>query len=66
MNEEAPIFPLIIGSLILCYFGLEVSRQRNKLRSIFNVFDKEESQIADMLEHMVAAGELQPFVPSKP
>jgi hypothetical protein len=65
MNEEGiPILPLIIGSLILCYFGLEVNRQRNKLRSIFNVFDREESQIADVLERMVAAGELKPFVPA--
>ena len=41
MNEEGiPIFPLLVASLVLCYFGLEVNRQRNKLRSIFNVFDR--------------------------
>ncbi len=62
MNEEGiPIFPILVGTLILCYFGLEVSRQRNKLRTIFNVFDREESQIAEMLEHMVESGELKPY-----
>ena len=65
MNEEGiPILPLIIGSLILCYFGLEVNRQRNKLRSIFNVFDREESEIAAALEKWVESGELKPYVPS--
>ena len=39
MNEEGvPIFPLLIASLVLCYFGLEVSRQRNKLRSIVDLY----------------------------
>jgi hypothetical protein len=67
MQEEGiPIVPLLIGSLILCYFGLEVTRQRNKLRSIFNVFDREESEIATALERMVASGELKPYVPAKP
>jgi hypothetical protein len=61
MNEEVPIFPLLIGSLVLCYFGFEVSRQRNKLRAIFNVFDREESEIAETLERMVRAGELTPY-----
>jgi hypothetical protein len=63
MNEEVPIFPLLVGSLVLCYFGLEVSRQRNKLRSIFNVFDREESAIAELLEEWVESGELKPFRP---
>ncbi len=63
MNEEGvPILPLLIASLVLCYFGLEVNRQRNKLRSIFNVFDREESAIADVLEQWVESGELKPLV----
>ena len=67
MNEEGiPIFPILIASLVLCYFGLEVNRQRNKLRSIFNVFDREESAIAAVLEQWVESGELKPFVASKP
>jgi hypothetical protein len=64
MNEEGmPILPLLIGSLVLCYFGLEVNRRRNKLRSIFNVFDREESQIAEALESLVENGALKPYVP---
>ena len=64
MNEEGgfPILPFLVASLVLCYFGLEVNRQRNKLRSIFNVFDREESAIASVLEEWVARGELKPFV----
>ncbi len=63
MNEEVPILPLVVGTFILCYFGLEVNRQRNKLRSIFNVFDREESEIAATLEKWVESGELKPFAP---
>ena len=66
MHEEGgfPILPLILGSMIVCYLGLEVNRQRNKLRTIFNVFDREESEIADALEKWVESGELTPFAPS--
>ncbi len=66
MNEEGglPILPFLVASLVLCYFGLEVNRQRNKLRSIFNVFDREESAIATVLEQWVDSGELKPFVVS--
>jgi hypothetical protein len=64
MNEsEVPILPLLLGSLILVYFGIEVNRQRNKLRKLFNVFDREESQIASLLEAWVEAGDLKPYVP---
>jgi len=67
MNEEGiPIFPLLVASLVLCYFGLEVNRHRNKLRSIFNVFDREESEIAAVLEQWVESGELEPLVISNP
>mgnify|MGYP001130400304 CR=1 FL=1 len=64
MNEsEVPILPLLLGSLILVYFGIEVNRQRNKLRKLFNVFDRDESQIASLLETWVEAGELKPYTP---
>jgi hypothetical protein len=66
MNEEGgfPILPFLIGALILAYFGIEVNRQRNKLRSIFNVVDRQESKIAAVLEQMVESGELKPYVPA--
>ncbi len=43
MNEEGgfPILPFLIGTVILAYFGLEITRQRNKLRAIFNVVEQE-------------------------
>ncbi len=36
MNEEGgiPIVPLLIATLILGYFGLEINRRRKKLRDI--------------------------------
>jgi hypothetical protein len=62
--EDIPIVPIIVGTLGVLYFGYEVERQRHKLRQIFNVFDREESEIAALLESMVESGELKPFVPA--
>ena len=64
MNEEGgfPILPFVVGALILGYFGLEVHRRRNKLRSIFNVIEKGESPIAEVLEQMIEIGELKPSI----
>ena len=45
----------------LFYFGYEVERRRHKLRQVFNVFDREESEIAAMLEVMVESGQLKPY-----
>jgi hypothetical protein len=63
-TEEIPIVPIVVGSLALLYFGYEIERQRHKLRQIFNVFDREESEIATALETMVAGGHLKPFTPA--
>jgi hypothetical protein len=65
MNEEVPILPLVVGSLIAFFLGYEINRRRNKLRKIFNTFDKEESKIAQALERMVESGELRPYVPGQ-
>jgi hypothetical protein len=61
MNEDIPIFPLLVGALGLFYFGYEVERRRHKLRQIFNVFDRQESEIAATLEKMVESGRLEPY-----
>jgi hypothetical protein len=61
MNEEIPFVPLLAGALALFYFGYEVERRRNKLRQVFNIFDREESEIAEMLEVMVESGQLKPY-----
>jgi hypothetical protein len=63
-TEEIPIVPIVVGVLGLLYFGYEVEKQRHKLRQIFNVFDREESEIAAMLEAMVESGQLKPYSPS--
>jgi hypothetical protein len=62
-TEEIPFVPIIVAALGLVYFGYEVQKQRHKLRQIFNVFDREESEIAATLETMVESGQLKPFVP---
>lgn len=63
MNEEIPIVPAVVGLLLVSYLGFEITRQRGRLREVFNVFDKEESTIAEALESMVARGELKPYSP---
>jgi hypothetical protein len=62
MNEDIPFLPLLVGVLGLFYFGYEVERRRHKLRQIFNVFDREESEIATTLEEMVERGQLKPYM----
>lgn len=61
MNEDIPFVPILAGALALLYFGYEVERRRHKLRQVFNVFDREESEIAEMLEAMVESGKLKPY-----
>ena len=63
MHEEFPILPAVIGALALTYFGFEVERRRNRLRTVFNVFDKEESRMAEALERMVENRSLSPYLP---
>jgi hypothetical protein len=63
MNEEVPILPLVIGAGLALYLGYEINRRRNKLRKVFNTFDKQESRIAKALESLVESGQLRPYVP---
>jgi hypothetical protein len=64
MNKEGafPILSLLVRALIFGYFGLEVHRRKKKLRSIYNVIEKGESTLAEILEQMVETGELKPSV----
>lgn len=64
MDEEIPILPAILGLLVAGWLGFELSRERSRLRETFNVFDKPESKIAQVLEEMVARGDLKPYSPS--
>ena len=63
MNEEVQILPLALLACIGACLGFEINRRRNKLRKVFNTFDKDESKIADALEAMVQSGQLRPIVP---
>lgn len=64
-TEEIPIIPAIVGVLGVIYFGYEIERQRHKLRQIFNVFDRQESAVAEFLEKMVETGQLRPYTPGE-
>lgn len=63
MNEEISIMPIVVGALAVLYVGYEIERRRHQLRETFNVFDKQESAIAQALELMVESGQLRPYVP---
>jgi hypothetical protein len=63
MNEEVSILEIVVLAGLAVYFGYEINRRRNKLRRVFNVFDKRESKIAQALESLVASGQLKPYVP---
>jgi hypothetical protein len=65
MNEESSILPIVVAAVAVLYFGYEVERRRHQLRETFNVFDKQESRIAQALESMVESGQLRPYVPGQ-
>jgi hypothetical protein len=65
MNEEIPLLPAVVGTCLALFLGYEINRRRNKLRKVFNTFDKQESKIAAALEQMVQNGELRPYVPGQ-
>lgn len=65
MNEEVPIIPLVVLSCLGLFLGYEINRRRNKLRRVFNTFDKRESKIAQALETLVESGQLRPYVPGQ-
>ncbi len=62
MNEEVQILPLALLACLGVCLGFEINRRRNKLRKVFNTFDKDESKIAEALEAMIHSGQLRPFV----
>ncbi|MGO9464579.1 MAG: hypothetical protein ACLQIB_28680 [Isosphaeraceae bacterium] len=60
--EDVPLFPLVLGAILVACVGYETRRRRDRLRRIFNVFDKQESKVAEALETMVRNGELKPYM----
>jgi hypothetical protein len=64
--EDVPIFPILVGAILVASLGYETRRRRDRLRQIFNVFDKKESKVAEALEAMVRGGQLKPYVPGVP
>ena len=64
MDEEMQqILPLAVLACLGACLAFEINRRRNKLRKVFNTFDKDESKIADALEALIHSGQLRPFVP---
>jgi hypothetical protein len=64
--EDVPLVPLVVGAILVACLGYETQRRRDRLRQIFNVFDKKESKVAEALEAMVRGGQLKPYVPGVP
>jgi hypothetical protein len=64
-DEEIQIVPIIAGALLVLYFGYEINKRRHHLRKIFNVFDRQESAIAQALETLVESGKLHPYTPGQ-
>lgn len=63
MDEEVQILPWAVLACLGACLAFEINRRRNKLRKVFDTFDKDESKIADALEALVASGQLRPYVP---
>ncbi len=61
MNEETSLMPYLLAALGVLYVGHEIEKRRHKLREVFNLFDKEESVVAQALEHLVESGQLVPY-----
>jgi hypothetical protein len=66
VNEEVQILPLAMLACLGACLGFEINRRRNKLRKVFNTFDKDESKIADALESWVHSGQLRRYVLGEP
>lgn len=64
--EDVPVFPLLVGLILVASVGYETRRRRDRLRQVFNVFDKKESKVAEALEIMVKSGHLKPYMPPVP
>jgi hypothetical protein len=62
VDEEVQILPLAMLACTGLYLGYEINRRRNKLRKVFNTFDKDESKIAEALEALIHSGQLRPYV----
>jgi hypothetical protein len=65
MNEEISVMPILVGALAVLYVGYQIEKRRHQLRETFNVFDRQESTIAQALEIMVESGQLKPYVPGQ-
>ena len=61
MNEEIPFAAIVAGALSVLYVGYELEKRRDRLRKIFNVFDKDESVVGDALESLLKSGQLTPY-----
>jgi hypothetical protein len=64
--EDVPLFPIVVGAILVASLGYETRRRRDRLRQIFNLFDRKESKVAEALEAMVRSGQLKPYIPVGP
>jgi len=55
------ILALLMSALAVGYCVFEIERRRQKMRDVWNVLHRDDALLTEMLEQMVARGELQPY-----
>jgi hypothetical protein len=60
-ERVADVLALLMSALAVGYCVYEIERRRRKLRDVWDILDKEDALLTEMLEEMVARGELQPY-----
>jgi hypothetical protein len=52
---------LLMSAFAVGYCVYEIERRRRKLRDVWDILDSDDAHLTQMLEEMVARGELQPY-----
>jgi hypothetical protein len=55
------VVAMLMTALAVGYLVYEIGRRRRRLHDIWDVLDKEDALLTELLEEMVARGELQPY-----
>ncbi|MFZ4700962.1 MAG: hypothetical protein ACOYMG_13010 [Candidatus Methylumidiphilus sp.] len=61
MGEVSETITVIFAAFLVATAGYEVRRRQKKLRTIYDVLDKETKHVTAMLEDMVQQGVLKPY-----
>lgn len=62
MNPVAEVLSTVFGVVLVGAIAFEIRQRRKSLRELYNVLDVQDKSIVADLDHMVAAGKLQPHI----